>query len=44
MPDVIEELAVKVANDGGGVEPPRATGVVTDVAARRRFPPPGPPA
>ena len=44
VPDVIEELAVKVANDGGSVEPLRATGVITDVAARRRFPPPGPPA
>ena len=42
VPDVIEELAVKVTNDGGSVEPVRATGVLEDVAARRRFPPPGP--
>lgn len=41
VPDVIEELAVKVTNDGGCVEPVRATGVLEDVAARRRFPPPG---
>jgi hypothetical protein len=41
VPDVIEELAVKVTNDGEKVEPVRATGVLEDVAARRRFPPPG---
>ena len=42
VPDVIEELAVKVTNDGGSVEPLRVAGVLEDVAARRRFPPPGP--
>jgi hypothetical protein len=41
VPDVIEELAVKVTNDGGIVEPVRAAGIFEDVAARRRFPPPG---
>ena len=36
--DVIEELAVKVTEDGGSVQPVRAGEVLTDVAARRRFP------
>jgi peptide chain release factor subunit 1 len=36
--DVIEELAVKVTGDGGTVEPVREPRVLTDVAARRRFP------
>ena len=38
VPDVIEELAVKVTEDGGTVEPVRGDGVLTEVAARRRFP------
>jgi peptide chain release factor subunit 1 len=37
VPDVIEELAVKVTGDGGTVEPIRSDGALTDVAARRRF-------
>ncbi len=40
--DVIEELAVKVTQDGGDVQPVRDTGVLADVAARRRFPAPEP--
>ncbi len=36
--DVIEELAVKVTQDGGTVQPIRATPVLREVAARRRFP------
>jgi peptide subunit release factor 1 (eRF1) len=39
--DVIEELAVKVTEDGGSVQPVRGAGVLVDVAARRRFPGPG---
>jgi peptide subunit release factor 1 (eRF1) len=42
VPDVIEELAVKVTMDGGTVEPVRGNGTAA-VAARRRFPPPGVP-
>ncbi len=38
VPDVIEELAVKVTGDGGTVEPVRSDGALTEVAARRRFP------
>lgn len=38
VPDVIEELAVKVTGDGGTVEPIRSGGPLTDVVARRRFP------
>jgi hypothetical protein len=38
VPDVIEELAVKVTADGGTVEPLRGDGARTEVAARRRFP------
>ncbi|MGE5133800.1 MAG: hypothetical protein ACM32E_12920 [Gemmatimonadota bacterium] len=38
VPDVIEELAVKVTGDGGTVEPVRGDGTLTEVAARRRFP------
>jgi release factor family 10 len=40
VPDLIEELAVKVTKDGGTVEPVRHTGVIADVVARRRFLPP----
>lgn len=36
--DVIEELAVKVTEDGGSVQPMRSTAVLSEVAARRRFP------
>lgn len=42
VPDVIEELAVKVSQDGGSVEPVRDTAVLADVAAQRRFPPSAP--
>ena len=38
VPDVIEELAVKVTEDGGTVEPVRGDSALTGVAARRRFP------
>ena len=38
VPDVIEELAVKVTEDGGTVEPVRSDGTAAMVAARRRFP------
>lgn len=38
VPDVIEELAVKVTGDGGTVEPVRGDGALAGVAARRRFP------
>jgi peptide subunit release factor 1 (eRF1) len=36
--DVIEELAVRVTEQGGSVHSVRGTEVLTDVAARRRFP------
>lgn len=36
--DVIEELAVKVTEDGGSVHPMRSSSVLREVAARRRFP------
>jgi hypothetical protein len=36
--DVIEELAVKVTQDGGSVQPVRSSSVLREVAARRRFP------
>jgi peptide subunit release factor 1 (eRF1) len=36
--DVIEELAVRVTEEGGSVHSVRGTEVLTDVAARRRFP------
>jgi hypothetical protein len=36
--DVIEELAVKVTEDGGSVQPVRGSVAPIDVAARRRFP------
>jgi peptide chain release factor subunit 1 len=36
--DVIEELAVRVTQEGGSVHSVRGTEVLTDVAARRRFP------
>lgn len=39
VPDIIEELVVKVTEDGGDVEPVRGD-ALGDVAARRRFPPP----
>ncbi len=38
--DVIEELAVKVTEDGGSVQPVRGSVAPIDVAARRRFPAP----
>lgn len=38
VPDVIEELAVKVTGDGGTVEPVRGDRAPASVAARRRFP------
>lgn len=38
VPDVVEELAVKVTEDGGIVEPVRGDGSIPDVVARRRFP------
>jgi peptide subunit release factor 1 (eRF1) len=38
--DVIEELAVKVTEDGGSVWPVRGNGAPWGVAARRRFPAP----
>ncbi len=37
VPDVVEELAVKVTGDGGTVEPVRDSGTRTGLAARRRF-------
>ena len=39
--DVIEELAVKVTEDGGSVQLVRGSVAPVDVAARRRFPAPG---
>jgi hypothetical protein len=39
--DVLEELAVKVTEDGGSVQPVRGSVAPIDVAARRRFPAPG---
>jgi hypothetical protein len=39
--DVIEELAVKVTEDGGSVQPVRGSVAPIDLAARRRFPAPG---
>jgi hypothetical protein len=39
--DVIEELAVKVTEDGGSVQLVRGSVAPIDVAARRRFPAPG---
>jgi hypothetical protein len=36
--DVIEELAVKVTEDGGSVQPVRGSVAPIDIAARRRFP------
>ncbi|MBO0775155.1 MAG: hypothetical protein J2P34_02480, partial [Actinobacteria bacterium] len=38
VPDVVEELAVKVTEDGGTVEPVRGDGTLAALAARRRFP------
>lgn len=38
VPDVVEELAVRVTEDGGIVEPVRSNGAPAEVAARRRFP------
>jgi peptide chain release factor subunit 1 len=39
--DVLEELAVKVTEDGGSVQLVRGSVAPIDVAARRRFPAPG---
>jgi hypothetical protein len=38
--DVLEELAVRVTQDGGSVQPVRGSVAPIDVAARRRFPAP----
>jgi hypothetical protein len=35
--DVLEELAVRVTQDGGSVQPVRGSVAPIDVAARRRF-------